>query len=310
MKHVLVTGGAGFIGKNVAKYAIKIGIQVTIIDWATLSSEESIEFIKLGINYIQYDIRDTEKLNTIDGKYDSIIHLAAQVSVPKSFTHQKETEEINIEGTANVISLAKRLGIKRFILASSSAVYGDCKDIPLTEDNTGTLLSPYAKTKHENEEMIKTEFEEGNEFLALRFFNVYGSGQSANSQYAAVIPKFLQCVKKSEPITIFGDGKQSRDFVHVSDVSRLLVTLSVESWSSPGQHVFNVGTGQSCSISQLVELIQDINGENPSLEIRYEDERSGDILHSVSSILSIKEQLNWEPMISFEQGLRQLIKGF
>lgn len=310
MKHVLVTGGAGFIGKNVAKYAIKIGIQVTIIDWATLSSEESIEFIKLGINYIQYDIRDTEKLNTIDGKYDSIIHLAAQVSVPKSFTHQKETEEINIEGTANVISLAKRLGIKRFILASSSAVYGDCKDIPLTEDNTGTLLSPYAKTKHENEEMIKTEFEEGNEFLALRFFNVYGSGQSANSQYAAVIPKFLQCVKKSEPITIFGDGKQSRDFVHVSDVSRLLVTLSVESWSSPGQHVFNVGTGQSCSISQLVELIQDINGENPSLEIRYEDERSGDILHSVASILSIKEQLNWEPMISFEQGLRQLIKGF
>ncbi|MBT3541263.1 MAG: NAD-dependent epimerase/dehydratase family protein [Opitutae bacterium] len=310
MKHVLVTGGAGFIGKNVAKYAIKIGIQVTIIDWATLSSEESIEFIKLGINYIQYDIRDTEKLNTIDGKYDSIIHLAAQVSVPKSFTHQKETEEINIEGTANVISLAKRLGIKRFILASSSAVYGDCKDIPLTEDNTGTLLSPYAKTKHENEEMIKTEFEEGNEFLALRFFNVYGSGQSANSQYAAVIPKFLQCVKKSEPITIFGDGKQSRDFVHVSDVSRLLVTLSVESWSSPGQHVFNVGTGQSCSISQLVELIQDINEENPSLEIRYEDERSGDILHSVASILSIKEQLNWEPMISFEQGLRQLIKGF
>lgn len=310
MKHVLVTGGAGFIGKNVAKYAIKIGIQVTIIDWATLSSEESIEFIKLGINYIQYDIRDTEKLNTIDGKYDSIIHLAAQVSVPKSFTHQKETEEINIEGTANVISLAKRLGIKRFILASSSAVYGDCKEIPLTEDNTGTLLSPYAKTKHENEEMIKTEFEEGNEFLALRFFNVYGSGQSANSQYAAVIPKFLQCVKKSEPITIFGDGKQSRDFVHVSDVSRLLVTLSVESWSSPGQHVFNVGTGQSCSISQLVELIQDINGENPSLEIRYEDERSGDILHSVASILSIKEQLNWEPMISFEQGLRQLIKGF
>ena len=310
MKHVLVTGGAGFIGKNVAKYAIKIGIQVTIIDWATLSSEESIEFIKLGINYIQYDIRDTEKLNTIDGKYDSIIHLAAQVSVPKSFTHQKETEEINIEGTANVISLAKRLGIKRFILASSSAVYGDCKDIPLTEDNTGTLLSPYAKTKYENEEMIKTEFEEGNEFLALRFFNVYGSGQSANSQYAAVIPKFLQCVKKSEPITIFGDGKQSRDFVHVSDVSRLLVTLSVESWSSPGQHVFNVGTGQSCSISQLVELIQDINEENPSLEIRYEDERSGDILHSVASILSIKEQLNWEPMISFEQGLRQLIKGF
>ena len=309
MKHVLVTGGAGFIGKNVAKYAIKIGIQVTIIDWATLSSEESIEFIKLGINYIQYDIRDTEKLNTIDGKYDSIIHLAAQVSVPKSFTHQKETEEINIEGTANVISLAKRLGIKRFILASSSAVYGDCKEIPLTEDNIGTLLSPYAKTKHENEEMIKTEFEEGNEFLALRFFNVYGSGQSANSQYAAVIPKFLQCVKKSEPITIFGDGKQSRDFVNVSEVSRLLVNLSVETWPFPSQHVFNVGTGQSYTISQLVELIQAIIEEKSSLKIRYETERSGDILHSVASIMAIKEQLNWEPVISLEQGLQQLIKG-
>ena len=155
MKHVLVTGGAGFIGTNVAKCAIKSGIRVTVIDWATLPLEKSIEFNELGINYLQYDIRDLDKLNTINGKFDSIIHLAAQVSVPKSFSRQKETEEINIQGTKNVISLGKKLGVKRFILASSSAVYGDCGVMPLTENSTGTLLSPYAETKYVNEMIIK-----------------------------------------------------------------------------------------------------------------------------------------------------------
>ena len=310
MKHVLVTGGAGFIGTNVAKYAIKSGIRVTVIDWATLSLEKSIEFDELGINYLQYDIRDLDKLNNIHGEFDSIIHLAAQVSVPKSFTHQKETEEINIQGTENVISLGKKLGVRRFILASSSAVYGDCEEIPLTENNTGKILSPYAETKSDNEMKIKKEFENGNEFLALRFFNVYGAGQNANSQYAAVIPKFLQLVKEKKSITIYGDGKQSRDFVHVSDVSRLLISLSVEKWPSPKQHVFNIGTGQSHTISQLVEMIIDFSDEKTNLEIQYGEERSGDILHSVASIDSTKEQLNWEPNISLEQGLRELMKGF
>ena len=310
MKHVLVTGGAGFIGTNVAKYAIKSGIRVTVIDWATLPLEKSIEFNELGINYLQYDIRDLDKLNTINGEFDSIIHLAAQVSVPKSFSHQKETEEINIQGTKNVISLGKKLGVKRFILASSSAVYGDCGVMPLTENSTGTLLSPYAETKYVNEMIIKDEFDNGNEFLALRFFNVYGPGQNANSQYAAVIPKFLQLVKEKKPITIYGDGKQSRDFVHVSEVSRLLISLSIEKWLSPIQHVFNIGTGQSHTISQLVEMIMDVSDEKTNLEIQYGEERSGDILHSVASIHSTKEQLNWEPNISLEQGLRELMKRF
>ena len=306
MKHVLVTGGAGFIGTNVAKYAIKSGIRVTVIDWATLPLEKSIEFNELGINYLQYDIRDLDRLNTIDVKFDSIIHLAAQVSVPKSFSHQKETEETNIEGTENIIALANKLGVKRFILASSSAVYGDCEEIPLTENSTGTLLSPYAETKSVNEMMIKDEFDNGKQFLALRFFNVYGPGQNANSQYAAVIPKFLQLFKQKRPITIFGDGKQSRDFIHVSDVSRLLISLSVEKWPHPNQHIFNVGTGESHTIIQLVDLIED--NIDDTLEVQYEAERAGDILHSVASIASAKEQLNWEPITSFKEGLRLLIE--
>ena len=308
MKHILVTGGAGFIGTNVAKYATKLGIKVTIIDWATPTSEELNLYATLGIHYIQYDIRDLEKLNNIEGNFDSIIHLAAQVSIPKSFTHQKETEEINIDGTANVISLAKKLEIERFILASSSAVYGDCEDTPLAESNTGAILSPYGKTKYENEKMIEEEFKNGNEFLALRFFNVYGPGQSADSQYAAVIPKFLQLFNQKKPITIFGDGKQSRDFVNVSDVSRLLIALSVEEWPCPKQHIFNVGTGESHTITQLVDLIGNLISEDATLEVRYESERAGDILHSVASIDSAKEQLNWEPRTSFKEGIRQLIE--
>ena len=306
MKHILVTGGAGFIGSNVVKQALKQGIKITVIDSLELTATEMDGYIQSGVDYIQCDIRDLDRLNMVKGEFDSLIHLAAQVSVPKSFSHQKETEETNIEGTENIIALANKLGVKRFILASSSAVYGDCEEIPLTENSTGTLLSPYAETKSVNEMMIKDEFDNGKQFLALRFFNVYGPGQNANSQYAAVIPKFLQLFKQKRPITIFGDGKQSRDFIHVSDVSRLLISLSVEKWPHPNQHIFNVGTGESHTIIQLVDLIED--NIDDTLEVQYEAERAGDILHSVASIASAKEQLNWEPITSFKEGLRLLIE--
>ncbi len=310
MKHILVTGGAGFIGSNVVKHALEQGLKITIIDSFEPTSKEMDEYIQSGIDYIQCDIRDFDPLIAIKGKFDSLIHLAAQVSVSRSFTHQKETEEINGKGTENVLALAEKLGIKRFILASSSAVYGDYDQMPLEENKIGTIQSPYAKTKLDNEVLIQKEFTKGKDFLALRFFNVYGQGQRINSGYAAVIPIFVKSLREGKKITIFGDGKQTRDFVHVSDVSRLLISLSINQWPQPRQHVFNVGSGHNQTILDVATLVQKFIDNGKPLEIRYEVERDGDIRHSVALMDSTKEQLGWEPSIPFEEGLEQLIQGF
>lgn len=309
MKHILVTGGAGFIGSNVVKHANEQGLRITVIDSLEPSSKEMDEYIQSGIHYIQCDIRDLDQLNSIKGEFDSLIHLAAQVSVPKSFTHQKETEEINGKGTENVLALAEKLGIKRFILASSSAVYGDYEQMPLEESKIGTIQSPYAKTKLDNEILIEKLFAKGNEFLALRFFNVYGQGQGGNSGYAAVIPIFVNSLREGKEITIFGDGKQTRDFIHVSDVSNLLISLSINKWPQPKQHAFNVGSGQSQTILHVAKLVQKFIDNGKPLEIRFEMEREGDIRHSIASMDSTKEQLGWEPSIAFEEGLKRLIQG-
>ena len=309
MKHILVTGGAGFIGSNVITHALKQGIKITVIDSLEPTSKEMDEYIQSGIDYIQCDIRDLDRLNTVNGDFDSLIHLAAQVSVPRSFTHQKETEEINGKGTENVLVLAEKLGIKRFILASSSAVYGDYEHMPLEESKIGTIQSPYAKTKLDNEIMIEKSFAKGKECVALRFFNVYGQGQGKNSEYAAVIPIFVNSLREGKEITIFGDGEQTRDFVHVSDVSHLLISLSINKWPQLRQHVFNVGSGQSQTILHVATLVQNFIDNGKPLEIRYDMEREGDIRHSIASMDSTKEQLGWEPSIGFEEGLKQLIQG-
>ena len=309
MKHILVTGGAGFIGSNVVKQALKQGIKITVIDSLELTATEMDGYIQSGVDYIQCDIRDLDRLNMVKGEFDSLIHLAAQVSVPRSFTHQKETEEINGKGTENVLALAEKLGIKRFILASSSAVYGDYEHMPLEESKVGTIQSPYAKTKLDNEIMIEKSFAKGKECVALRFFNVYGKEQGKNSEYAAVIPIFVNSLREGKEITIFGDGKQTRDFVHVSDVSRLLISLSINKWPQLRQHVFNVGSGQSQTILHVATLVQNFIDNGKPLEIRYDMEREGDIRHSIASMDSTKEQLGWEPSIGFEEGLRRLIQG-
>ena len=309
MKHILVTGGAGFIGSNVVKHALKQGLRISIIDSLEPTLKEMDEYIRSGIDYIQCDIRDLDQLDSIKGEFDSLIHLAAQVSVPKSFTHQKETEEINGKGTENVLALAEKLGIKRFILASSSAVYGDYEQMPLEENKIGTIQSPYAKTKLDNEILIEKSFAKGKEFLALRFFNVYGQGQGGNSGYAAVIPIFVNSLNEGKEITIFGDGEQTRDFIHVSDVSHLLISLSINKWPQPKQHAFNVGSGQSQTILHVATLVQKFINNGKPLEIRFEMEREGDIRHSVASMDSTKEQLGWEPSIAFEEGLKRLIQG-
>ena len=308
MKHILVTGGAGFIGSNTVRYALDKGLTVSVLDSfenAVLSKDDLIE---LGAHVLELDIQDPRALESMTSPFDAIVHLAAQVSVPKSIQDPERNHSVNVSGTEHVLQFAQQNGVKRFIFASSSAVYGDCETMPLSENSQGELQSPYAKSKLEIEQKIDDYFQQGSEFLSLRFFNVYGPEQQLDSNYGAVVPIFIDRYTQGIQPTIYGSGSQSRDFVNVRDIARLLVDLSVGEWAQPKQSVYNVGTGQSVTITELASLIHQLSQSNLAFEPSYQTQRAGDIEHSVASIEAVRRDLNWKPEISLEDGLRELIE--
>jgi len=308
MKHILVTGGAGFIGSNTVRYALEKGLAVTVMDSFENAVISKHELLDLGVDVHELDIQNRQALKSISGQFDAIVHLAAQVSVPKSIQDPERNHSINVNGTKNVLRFAQQNGVKRFIFASSSAVYGDCETMPLSESSRGELQSPYAKSKFEIEQKIDDCFQQGSEFLSLRFFNVYGPRQRFDSKYGAVVPIFIDGLTSGDQPKIYGSGAQSRDFVHVRDVARLLVDLSIGEWAQPKQSVYNVGTGQSVTIFELASLIHELSQSKLPFEPSFHTQRAGDIEHSVASIEAIKRDLNWKPEISLEDGLRELIE--
>jgi nucleoside-diphosphate-sugar epimerase len=254
------------------------------------------------------DIQNRQSLEQLNDEFDAIIHLAAQVSVPKSIQDPLLNHAVNVDGTGHVLQFAQRNNVERFIFASSSAVYGDCEVMPLKESYTGELQSPYAQSKSEIESKIDEKFQEGSEYLSLRFFNVYGPNQRLDSNYGAVVPIFIDLLSRGIQPTIYGTGQQSRDFVHVHDVARLLIGLAIDQWSSPSQSVYNVGTGNSITVMQLASLTHKLTRSENAFQPIFQSERAGDIERSVASITAIENDLHWKPEIQLEEGLRQLIK--
>tara|TARA_Y100000287_G_C14224143_1_gene357969 strand:+ start:13 stop:951 length:939 start_codon:yes stop_codon:yes gene_type:complete len=308
MKRILITGGAGFIGSNTVKYALGIGLNVSVLDSFENAVISKHALQKLGVNVLELNIENSQGLEQMNDQYDAIVHLAAQVSVPKSIQDPEKNQSVNVDGTEHMLQYAQRNQVKRFIFASSSAVYGDCGTMPLREDSKGELQSPYAKSKFEIEQKIDDCFQQGSEFLSLRFFNVYGPRQRFDSKYGAVVPIFIDGLTSGDQPKIYGSGAQSRDFVHVRDVARLLVDLSIGEWAQPKQSVYNVGTGQSVTIFELASLIHELSQSKLPFEPSFHTQRAGDIEHSVASIEAIKRDLNWKPEISLEDGLRELIE--
>ena len=283
MANVLVTGGAGFIGTHLCRYL----------------HEKSHHIISLDINHtgevpwdcITADIRDGLQLDGID----IIVHLAAQISVPRSIENPDETLSVNVDGTSSIISAAESSGVQKIIFASSAAVYGDCDTIPIPETAPLIPQSPYAVSKIIGEELLRRS---QIQTCALRFFNVYGPGQSINGGYAAVIPAFKNAVATSKQCTIFGDGTQVRDFIHVSDLVRI-IGLTIDSDDLPSE--LNIASGEGTTLLQLIEIL---SNSNPEMQAPiFEQERTGDIHTSVADISLLKSSLDIVELITIREGL-------
>ena len=313
MSQLLITGGAGFIGSNFAKTSINRGWKVRILDNLSTGLQSIADELELnGAEIIIGDIRDELLLDKAIEGCDAVVHLAAQVSVPLSVSNPEETMSINVDGTSKVIAACLKHGVKRLIIASSAAVYGETESLPLKEEDAGHILSPYAESKWENETQIIDARKKGLQATALRFFNVYGDGQRPDGAYAAVIPKFADMMAQGIVPQINGDGLQTRDFVHVHDVCEAIYSLIEGDWKADKFHVYNVATQTKITLLELVEAI------NTSLSSFLPDyihispahgpERVGDIRHSMASIERIQSTLDWSPKVGFEEGIKGLLQ--
>ena len=299
-KLVVVTGGAGFIGSHIA-WELSRDNDVIVIDNLYTGIREN---VPPAAKFVQADIRDYEAIAELIGNADYVFHEAAQVSVVESVRDPVFTEEVNVIGTLNILR-ALLDGHGKLIFASSAAVYGDNPNLPLRETERPRPLSPYGVTKATAEEYLRVYHElYGLPVVALRYFNVFGPRQSAN-QYAGVISVFINRALKNEPLVIFGDGKQTRDFIYVKDVVKANL-LVAESRRANGR-VFNVATGRQTSILELAMKILEITGANTS--ILFDKPRPGDIRHSLADISEIKK-LGFEPEWSLEEGLKKTVEWY
>lgn len=305
---VLVTGGAGFIGSHLVDRLLKTGNEVVCLDNLSEGSLKNLEEADSYENFrfIQGDVRSEKDLEESIRNVDAVFHEAAITSVPFSVENPDLTRDVNVNGTVNVLEKSIEEGVDKFVFASSCAVYGKPNSIPISEDSSLNVLSPYAESKLSGEDKCKECAKKNDlETVILRYFNVYGPRQSGGS-YAGVIVKFLERLKKGRPPIIYGDGEQTRDFVNVRDVVRAnLVALKKDGVNS---EEFNVGSGIAISINDLCEKILQITG-NSELKPVYIDSREGEVRHSKADLSKSSQVLGYEPEISLEEGLNELINN-
>jgi nucleoside-diphosphate-sugar epimerase len=300
----LVTGGAGFIGSHLVEALVREKCQVTVLDNLASGRLANLATVQERIRFVQGDIQDENTLNDVSKGCEAIFHQAAVVSVTETVTQPVASALVNDIGTIKVMDAARRNGVRRVILASSSAVYGDAPQLPKTESMVPAPLSPYAVQKLTNEYYADLYHRlYGLETVCLRYFNVYGPRQDPSSPYSGVISIFMSRALDGPAPVIYGNGRQTRDFVFVSDVVQANL-LAAASSDAVGK-VFNVGTSHSVAISSLWRKIAAL--AQCRLEPRHEALRTGDILHSLASIQRAKESLGFQPSVLFEDGLRQTL---
>lgn len=310
-QHILITGGAGFIGSNLAEHLLNQGYKVTVFDNLFNGKKENIEpFLhNPDFKFIEGDIRNLEDCLKACKGVDAISHQAALGSVPRSIKNPVTTNEVNINGFVNMLFAAKESGIKRFVYASSSSVYGDEKTLPKKEDRIGKPLSPYAVTKFTNEvyaDVFSKTY--GMEMIGFRYFNIFGPKQDPDGEYAAVIPLFIKSVMNEQSPFINGDGEQSRDFTFVANaVSANFLGLTTDNPLAFNQ-AYNIAVGERFTVNEMYQFICDYLGKN--VPATHREPRAGDIRDSLADVSKAKELLGYEPLYTFKQGLPITIEYF
>ncbi len=306
----LVTGGAGFIGSNLCDALTGMGYTVRCLDDLSTGKQENIDFLSDRKNYtfIKGDIRDFDTCMKACEGVDFVLHQAAWGSVPRSIEMPLLYEEINIRGTLNMMEAARQCGVKKFVYASSSSVYGDHPVLPKVEGEEGNLLSPYALTKRADEEYGKLYHKlYGLDTYGMRYFNVFGRRQDPDGAYAAVIPKFIRQLLHDEAPTINGDGKQSRDFTYIDNV----IEANLKACLAPGEaagNAFNIAYGGR---EYLIDIYYDLcKALGKTIEPKFGPDRAGDIKHSNADISKARKLLGYEPEYDFAKGIALAIDWY
>ncbi|MEM2954949.1 MAG: NAD-dependent epimerase/dehydratase family protein [Candidatus Nanoarchaeia archaeon] len=306
MAKYLVTGGAGFIGSNLARELVKRKNEVIVFDNFSTGKIENLRDILNKIKIIKGDIRNLDTLKKATRGVDYVIHLAAIASVKKSIEEPIQTNRVNIDGTLNVLKSAKEAKVKKVIFASSCAVYGNLNNKKANEKIRPKPISPYGKAKLKGETFCKKFSKQGLKTVILRFFNVFGPNQDPKGEYSAVIPKFINLSLIGKDPVIYGDGKQSRDFIFVKDVIKSII-LACKSNFEKGE-VFNIGSGKSFNLLELIAFLKKLLKKE--IYPIFKKERKGDIKNSYSDISKAKKYLRFYPSYSFEKGLKETIKFY
>ena len=303
---VLVTGGAGFIGSNLADGLLAQGAKVVVIDNLVTGFRENLEEIKGEFDFVEGDLNDPSALaKALDG-VEIVFHEAALPSVPRSVSNPEETHQACVNGTFNLLVRAKENGVRRIVYAASSSAYGDQETLPKVETMPAKPLSPYAAAKLTGEYYCSVFTNVyGLETLSLRYFNVFGPRQNPSSQYSGVISRFIDALMKDERPTIYGDGEQTRDFTYIENV----IDANIKAAQTPngiGQTA-NVANGERVSLNQLLDVMKRVTGKD-SIEAVHEPERNGDVKHSQADNTRAREWFGYQKLVGLEEGIERTIE--
>lgn len=298
----LVTGGAGFIGSNTVEELVHRGHEVTVVDDLSTGKEENLASFRNKIEFVRGSITDRETLERVCRGVDYVLHLGARTSVPRSVKQPVETNKVNVDGTLNVLVVARDAAVRRVVFASSSSVYGETPTLPKREDMPPAPISPYGVTKLVGE-LYGSVFHRvyGLDFVALRYFNVFGPRQDPASQYSGVLSLFITALRDGRAPTVYGDGEHSRDFTFVANV----VTGNIQACETPGigGGIFNLGTGGRYTLNHTLKLLEKISGR--AANAVHAPAREGDIRDSQADISLARRKFGYDPRVGFEDGLRK-----
>ncbi|MFA5275819.1 MAG: SDR family oxidoreductase [Candidatus Omnitrophota bacterium] len=307
MSQFLVTGGAGFIGSHIVQRLVRDNHKVKVLDNFSSVKMSNLEGIINKIELIKGDICSFDNCDKAASGVDFVLHQAALRSVPKSMADPAIYNEVNISGTLNMLEACRKNGVKRFVFASSSSVYGEVKKFPEKESFSPHPISPYALTKLTGEYYCNIfALYYGVETVSLRYFNVFGPRQALDDEYAVVIPKFIHCMLHDKPVPVYGNGRQSRDFTFVDNVVN--ANILAASAKALGGKVFNIASGKNYTILDLIRFLNKILKKNIAPE--FFDERKGDVFKTLADISNAKRYLGFSPQVNFVKGLEKTVEYF